>query len=61
MTFSSENAEGSDYSFIGDLGRLNGSYETYLSGCIGEIIAIHSSLMDKKTSHIHRYLMEKWT
>ena len=59
-TFSSGDTKGSDYSFIGDLGRLNGSYKTYLSGCIGEIIAIHSSLMDEKTSHIHKYLMTKW-
>ena len=59
-TFSSGDAKGSDYSFIRDLGRLNGSYKTYLSGCIGEIIAIHSSLTDEKTSHIHKYLIEKW-
>ena len=61
IAFSSENAKGSDYSFIGDLGRLNGPYKTYLSGCIGKIIAIHTSLTDEKTSHIHKYLMEKWT
>ena len=60
MTFSSGDAKGSDYSFIGDLGRLNGSYKTYLSGCISEIIAIHNSLMDEKTSHIHQYLMKEW-
>ena len=59
-TLSSGDAKGSDYSFIGDLGRLNGSYKTYLLGCIGEIIAIHSSIMDEKTSHIHQYLMKKW-
>ena len=41
-------------------GRLNGSYKTYLSGCIGEIIATYSSLMDEKTSHIHSYLIKKW-
>ena len=44
ITFSSGDVKGSDYSFIGDLGRLNGSYKTYLSGCIGEIIGFHSSL-----------------
>ena len=48
MIFSSGDAKGSNYSFIGDLGRLNGSYKTYLSGCIGEIIAIYSSLTMKK-------------
>ena len=60
ITFSSGNAEGSDYSFIGDLGRLNDSYNTYLSGCIGEIIGFHRSLTDTETSHIHKYLMIKW-
>ena len=60
ITFTLGDAKGSDYSFIGDLGRLNGSYKTYLSGCIGELIAIHTSLTDDKTSHIHKYLMKKW-
>ena len=60
MTFSSENAKGSDYSFIGDQGRLNGSYKTYLSGCIGEIIGFYRSLTDKETSYIHKHLMKKW-
>ena len=60
MTFTSGDAEGSDYSFIGDLGRLNDSYNTYLSGCIGEIIGFHRSLTDTETSHIHKYLMIKW-
>ena len=35
ITFTSGDAKGSDYSFIGNLGRLNDSYNTYLSGCIG--------------------------
>ena len=60
ITFSSGDVKGSDYSFIGDLGRLNGSYKTYLSGCTGEIIGFHSSLTDTETSHIHKYLMIKW-
>ena len=60
MTFSSGDAKGSDYSFIGDLGRLNDSYNIYLSGCIGEIIGFHRSLTDTETSHIHKYLMKKW-
>ena len=60
ITFSSGDAKGSDYSFVGDLGRLNGSYKTYLSGCIGEIIGFHRSLTDTETSHIHKYLMIKW-
>ena len=48
MTFSSGDPKDSDYSFIGDLGRL------------GEMIAIHTSLTDEKTSHIHKYLIKKW-
>ena len=60
ITFTSGDAKGSDYSFIGDLGRLNDSYNTYLSGCIGEIIGFHWSLTDTETSYIHQYLMKKW-
>ena len=60
ITFTSGDAKGSDYSFIGDLGKLNGSYRTYLSCCISEIIGFHSSLTDTETSHIHKYLMIKW-
>ena len=32
ITFTSGDAKDSDYSFTGDLGRLNDSYNTYLSG-----------------------------
>ena len=60
ITFTSGDAKGSDYSFIGDLGRLNDSYNTYLSGCIGEIIGFHRSLTDTEASYIHQYLMRKW-
>ena len=60
ITFTSGDAKGSDYSFIGDLGRLNDLYNTYLSGCIGEIIGFPRSLTDTETSHIHQYLMKKW-
>ena len=60
ITFTSGDAKGSDYSFIGDLGRLNDSYNTYLSGCIGEMIGFHRSLTDTETSHIYKYLMIKW-
>ena len=60
ITFTSGDSKGSDYSFIGDLGRLNDSYNTYLSGCIGEIIGFHRSLTDTEASHIHKYLMKKW-
>ena len=60
ITFSSGDVKGSDYSFIGDLGRLNDSHKTYLSGCIGKIIGFHRCLTDTETSHIHKYLMIKW-
>ena len=60
ITFTSGDAKGSDYSFIADLGRLNDSYNTYLSGCIGEIIGFHRSLTNTETLHIHQYLMKKW-
>ena len=60
ITFTSGDSKSSDYSFIGDLGRLNDSYNTYLSGCIGEIIGFHRSLTDTEASHIHKYLMKKW-
>ena len=60
ITFTSGDAKGSDHSSIGDLGRLNDSYNTYLSGCIGEIIGFHRSLTDTETSYIHQYLMKKW-
>ena len=60
ITFTSGDSKGSDYSFIGDLGRLNDSYNTYLSGCICKIIGFHRSLMDTETLHIHQYLMKKW-
>ena len=60
ITFTSGGAKGSDYSFTGNLGRLNDSYNTYLSGCIGEIIGFHWSLTDTETSYIHQYLMRKW-
>ena len=60
ITFTSGDAKGSDYSFIGDLGRLNDSYNTYLSGCIGKIIGFHRSLTDTESSYIHQYLMRNW-
>ena len=60
IKFSSGDAKGSDHSFIGDLGRLNGSHKTHLSGCIGEIIGFYGSLTDKETSYIHKHLMKKW-
>ena len=60
ITFTSGDAKGSDYSFIGDLGRLNDSYNTYLSGSIGEIIGFYRILTDTETLYIHKYLIKKW-
>ena len=59
MTFNTGNAKGSDHCFTGDLGTMWGN--TYLTGCIGEIIGFYRSLTDKETSYIHQYLMKKWT
>ena len=59
MTFNTGNAKGSDHCFTGDLGIM--STNTYLTGCIGEIIGFSRSLTDEETSHIHQYLMKKWT
>ena len=59
MTFNTGNSKGSDHCFIGDLGIMP-SY-TYLTGCIWEIIGFYRSLTDTETSHIHQYLMKKWT
>ena len=59
ITFNTGNAKGSDHCFIGDLGIMRGN--TYLIGCIGEIIGFYRSLTDEETSHIHQYLTKKWT
>ena len=58
ITFTAGNVKGSNHCFIGDLGIM--PTNTYLIGCIGEIIGFHRSLTDTETSHIHRYLMKKW-
>ena len=59
ITLNTGDAKGSDHCFIGDLGIMRGN--TYLTGCIGEIICFYRSLTDEETSHIHQYLMKKWT
>ena len=61
MTFTTGNVKGSNHCFIGDLGKIPGWSKAHLTGCIGEIIGFHRSLTDKETSHIHQYLMTKWT
>ena len=58
MTFNTSIVKGSDHCFIGDLGIMTSN--TYLNGCIGEIIGFYRSLTDTETSHIHKYLMIKW-
>ena len=50
ITFNTGNVKGSDHCFIGDVGIM--PTNTYLTGCIGEIIGFYRSLTDKKTSHI---------
>ena len=59
MTFNTGNVKGSDHCFIGDIGIVPGN--TYLTGCIGEIIGFYRSLTDTETLYIHQYLMKKWT
>ena len=46
LTFNTGNAKGSDHCFTGDLGIIQGN--TYLTGCIGEIIGFYRCLTDKK-------------
>ena len=58
ITFNTGNIKGSNHCFIGDLGLL--PTNTYLTGCIGEIIGFYRSSTDKETSYIHKHLMKKW-
>ena len=58
MTFNTGIVKGSDHCFIGDL--VITPSNTYLTGCIGEIIGFYRSLTDTETSHIYKYLMIKW-
>ena len=59
ITFNTGNIKGSDHCFIRDLGIM--PTNTYLIGCVGEIIGFYRTLTDKETSYIHKYLMKKWT
>ena len=61
ITFTTGNIKGSDHCYIGDLGKIPGWTKTHLTGCIVEIVGFHRSLTDEETSHIHQYLMMKWT
>ena len=59
MNFNSGYVKGSDHCIIGDLGKPFN--KSHLTGCIGEIIGFYRSLTDMELSHIHQYLMKKWT
>ena len=60
ITFTTGNIKGSNHCYIGDLGKIPGWSKTHLTGCIGEIISVHSSLKDDKIPYIHEYLIKKW-
>ena len=55
-----ENINGSDSCYIGNLGKIPGWNKTYLTDCIGETIALYITLNDEETLYIHEYLMKKW-
>ena len=58
MTFNTGNTKGTDHSIIGNIGTP--SDNSYLIGCIGEIIGFYRSLTNTETLYIHKYLMRKW-
>ena len=58
ITSGMDDIKGSNHCFIGDLGKIPGWSKTHLTGCNGEIIGFHSSLMDDKILYIHEYLMK---
>ena len=58
ITFNTGNTKGTDHSTIGTFAIP--SDNTYLIGCIGEIIGFYRSLTDTETLYIHQYLMKKW-
>ena len=57
-TFNTGNIKGTNHCIIGD--TYTSSDNSYLIGCIGEIIGFYRSLTDTETSYIHQYLMKKW-
>ena len=61
ITFTAGNIKGSDHCYIGDLGKIPSWSNTYLTGCIGEIIGFQRILTDEETSYIHQSLMTKCT
>ena len=60
ITFTSGNVKGSDYCYIGNLGEISSRYKTHLTGCIGEIIRLHTTLKDEEILYIQEHLMTKW-
>ena len=56
-TFTMRNIKGSDYCYIGDLGKISGWSKTHLTGCTGEIIGFYRALNDPQSLYIHKYLM----
>ena len=58
MTFNTGNTKGTDHCIIDNIGTP--SYQSYLLGCIGEIIGFYRILTDTETLYIHKYLIKKW-
>ena len=58
-TFTTGKVRGSDYCYIGGLGKINHWQKTHLTGCIGEIIGFYSTLNNQQILYIHEYLMRK--
>ena len=58
ITFNTGDTKGTDHCIIGNIGTQ--SDNSYLIGCIQEIIGFYRSLTDTETSYIHKYLMRKW-
>ena len=68
-TFTMGNVKGTDNCYTGNYliiphsqlsSTISRWFKTHLTGCIGEIIGFYRSLTDGETSHIHKYLMNKW-
>ena len=57
ITFNTGDTKGTDHCIIGDIHTP--SDNSYLIGCIGEIIGFYRSLTDTETSYIHQYLIKK--
>ena len=58
INFNTGNTKGTDHCIIGNIGTP--SDNSYLIGCIGEIIGFYRSLTNTETLYIHKYLVTKW-